>query len=170
MKASDARDIGRHLVERHPGEVEHERVRADGDSIGPEDDDGLRDRVDDAPQGEHTTSPGSSDLALQVSGDSTYTLKWGNRRPSMGTVADRGTRVILDDESGARITLVRSGDTLYGALKDRVTGRQTMVTLDKQGSGTTQFAVTNPRCYTAGTRLEGDRGTSRRRPDRRPSS
>jgi len=64
----------------------------------------------------------------------------------MGTVADRGTRVILDDESGARITLVRSGDTLYGALKDRVTGRQTMVTLDKQGSGTTQFAGTNPRC------------------------
>src|SRR5262245_6765383 len=28
--------------------------------------------------GEHTTSPGSSDLALQVSGDSTYTFKWGN--------------------------------------------------------------------------------------------
>src|SRR5262245_36869025 len=55
-------------------------------------------------RGEHTTSPGSSDLALQVSGDSTYTLKWGNRRPSTGTIADRGTRVILDDESGAQIT------------------------------------------------------------------
>src|SRR5215510_5283610 len=54
--------------------------------------------------GEHTTSPGNSDLALQISGDSTYTLKWGNRRPSTGTIADRGTRVILDDESGAQIT------------------------------------------------------------------
>jgi hypothetical protein len=37
--------------------------------------------------GEHTSSPGSSDLALQISGDSTYTLKWGTRGPSTGTVA-----------------------------------------------------------------------------------
>jgi hypothetical protein len=29
--------------------------------------------------GDHTSSPGSSDLTLQVSGDSTYTFKWGNR-------------------------------------------------------------------------------------------
>src|SRR5262245_16557483 len=31
-----------------------------------------------------TSSPGSLDLVLQVSADSTYTLKWGNRRPSTG--------------------------------------------------------------------------------------
>jgi hypothetical protein len=97
--------------------------------------------------GEHTSSPGSSDLALQISGDSTYTLKWGNRRPSTGTVAARGkTRVILDDESGSQITLVHSGDTLYGVMKDRVTGRQTMMTLEKQESAPSQFAGTNPRC------------------------
>jgi len=50
METSDARDIGLYLVESQPCEVQHERVRANGTSIGREDDDGLRDRVDDAPQ------------------------------------------------------------------------------------------------------------------------
>src|SRR5262245_6281470 len=54
--------------------------------------------------------------------------------------AHRGTRVILDDESGAQIILVHSGDTLYGAMKDRVTGRQTLITLERQVSAPSQFA------------------------------
>src|SRR5262245_55745895 len=49
--------------------------------------------------GAHASS-GRSDLTLQVSGDSTYTLTWADRPPSTGTIAARGTRVILADESG----------------------------------------------------------------------
>src|SRR5262245_23667119 len=95
---------------------------------------------------DHQSSPGSLDLMLEVSGDSTYTLKWGNHRPSTGTVIARENRLILEDESGSRITLVRSGDTLYGVTKDQVDGRPTMLNLAKQDSAPSLFAGTSPRC------------------------
>ena len=96
--------------------------------------------------GDHTSSPGSSDLTLQVSGDSTYTFKWGNRPPSTGTIAARGTRVILDDESGSQITLVHSGDSLHGVMQDRMNGWPTMMKLQKQESPPSRFAGIHPRC------------------------
>jgi len=95
---------------------------------------------------DHQSSTGSSDLMFEVSGDSTYTLRWGNHRPSTGIVTARGNRLILDDESGSRITLVHSGDTLYGATKDQVDGRPTMMSLAKQEPAPSRFAGTSPRC------------------------
>lgn len=92
------------------------------------------------------SSTGSSDLILEVNGDSTYTLRWGNNRPSTGTVTTRENRLILDDESGSRITLVHSGDRLYGVTKDQVDGRPTMMNLAKQDSAPSRFAGTSPRC------------------------
>ena len=92
------------------------------------------------------SSTGSADLMLEVSGDSTYMLKWGNQRPSTGIVTARGNRLILEDESGSRITLVHSGDTLYGVMKDQVDGRPTMMSLAKQESAPSRFAGTSPRC------------------------
>ena len=89
---------------------------------------------------------GRSDIVLEVSGDSSYTLKWGNNRPSTGTVTARGNRLILDDESGSRITLVHSRDTLYGVMKDQEDGRSTMMSLAKQESAPSRFAGTSPRC------------------------
>ena len=83
---------------------------------------------------------------LEVSGDSTYTLRWGNHRPRTGIVTARGNRLILDDESGSRITLVHSGDTLYGATKDQMDGRPTMMSLAKQEPAPSRFAGTSPRC------------------------
>src|SRR5690349_1684498 len=69
------------------------------------------------------TSPSRSDLTLQVNTDSTYTLKWGSRAETTGSIADQGNRVVLTDSSGAQITLMRSGDALYGVVKDATTGR-----------------------------------------------
>src|SRR5262249_15317049 len=67
--------------------------------------------------GDHTSSSGGSGVALQIDGDSTYTLKWGNRPASTGKIAVQGNNVILQDASGASLTLAHKGDTLYGMTK-----------------------------------------------------
>src|SRR5262245_42106107 len=56
--------------------------------------------------GDHTSSSGSSNLTLEVAGDSTYTLRWGTRPVRTGTVETRGKRVILQDASGSEVSLV----------------------------------------------------------------
>jgi len=96
--------------------------------------------------GDHTSSSGSSNLTLEVAGDSTYTLKWGNRPLRTGTVATRGKHVILQDASGSELSLVSSRDTLYGMTKDSANGRATMINLEKQESVPSQYAATSPRC------------------------
>jgi hypothetical protein len=97
------------------------------------------------------TSPSRSDLTLQVKGDSTYTFQWGSRAETTGTIAAQGNRVVLDDSSGTRITLMRSGDTLYGVMKDTATGRAASLSLAKEESGATQMARTSERlCQAAG--------------------
>jgi hypothetical protein len=58
------------------------------------------------------TSPSRADLTLQVKEDSTYTFRWGSRAETTGTIAAQGNRVVLDDSSGTRMTLMHSGDTL----------------------------------------------------------
>jgi hypothetical protein len=97
------------------------------------------------------TSPSSSDLTLQVNTDSTYTLKWGSRAETTGSIADQGNRVVLNDSSGAQITLMRSGDALYGVMKDSTTGRAATMNLAKEESAATQVAGLGARvCRTAG--------------------
>jgi hypothetical protein len=95
---------------------------------------------------DHQSSTGASDVMLEVREDSSYTLRWATNRPSKGTVTARENRVILHDESGSRITLVHSGDTLYGVMRDPVTGGSTMMNLGKQESAPSRFAGANPRC------------------------
>ena len=95
---------------------------------------------------DHQSSTGNSDIMLQVGGDSTYTLKWGDHRPSTGRVTARANRVILDDQSGSRITLVHSGSALYGVIRDPENGESTMMNLEKQESAPSRFAGTSPRC------------------------
>jgi hypothetical protein len=46
------------------------------------------------------TSPSRADLTLRINSDSTYTLKWGSRAETTGTIADQGNRVVLNDSSG----------------------------------------------------------------------
>jgi hypothetical protein len=81
-----------------------------------------------------------------VAGDSTYDAQVGGRPKRTGTVATRGNRVILQDASGSELSLVSSGDTLYGITKDNANGRATMINLEKQQSAPSQFAATSPRC------------------------
>jgi len=92
------------------------------------------------------TSPRRTELALQVRGDSTYTLTWGTRPPSTGTIAARGNRVILNDSSGSQITLMHTGDTLYGLMKDSDNGRAAMMSLEKQASDAGRLAAASNRC------------------------
>lgn len=97
------------------------------------------------------TSPSKADLTLQVRDDSTYTLKWGTRTESTGTIVGQGSRVILNDSSGSQIALTHSGDTLYGVTRDTATGRSTMLSLAKDASVPTQSAKASERlCQAAG--------------------
>ena len=95
--------------------------------------------------GDHTSMSGSA-LTLQIGGDSTFTLKWGNRPPSAGTVAIQGNHVILHDASGSQVTLVHSGEKLYGVTRDSMNGRATMLNLDKQEAVPGRFAGPGPGC------------------------
>ena len=93
------------------------------------------------------TSQNGNVLTLQIGGDSTYTIKWGNRSPITGKVAFQGNRVILQDVAGSDITLARrSGDTLYGLTRDSANGRPTMMSLEKQESVGGPFAASGPGC------------------------
>jgi hypothetical protein len=97
------------------------------------------------------TSPSSSSVTLQVNTDSTYTLKWGSRAETTGSIADQGNRVVLNDSSGPQITLMRSGDALYGVMKDTANGRAATLNLAKEESAATQLAGLSARvCRTAG--------------------
>lgn len=96
--------------------------------------------------GDHTSSSGSTALALQIDGDSTYTLKWGNRPPSTGKVTVQGNNITLQDTSGASLTLARKGDALYGMTKDNANGRAAMLSLEKQESVPGPVAAAGPRC------------------------
>jgi len=97
------------------------------------------------------TSPSKADLTLQVRADSSYTFKWGTRAESTGTIATQGNRIVLNDSSGTQVTLARSGNTLYGVMKDTGTGRAAVMNLAKEESVATQVAETSARlCQAAG--------------------
>jgi hypothetical protein len=96
--------------------------------------------------GEFTSQNGNA-LTLQIGGDSTYTFKWGNRSPITGKVVFKGNSVILQDVAGSDVTLTRrSGDTLYGMIRDSANGRPTMMSLEKQESVSGPFAASAPSC------------------------
>ena len=90
-------------------------------------------------------------MTLQVCDDSTYTFKVGARAETTGTIVAQGSRVILHDSSGSQITLMHSGDTLYGTMKD-ITGRATMMNLAKDESVGPQVAGAGSQlCHHAGS-------------------
>jgi hypothetical protein len=102
------------------------------------------------------TSPSNPTLTLRVNDDSTYTLKWGARAETTGTIAAQGNRVVLNDSSGTQITLMHSGDTLYAVMKDTATGRAATMNLVKDESVGTQAAGIRMRlCQAAGGSYSG---------------
>src|SRR5262249_33655711 len=70
----------------------------------------------------------TGDLDWQRNGDGTYKLGWsthlvaGSSREShmemRGSVTASGNSAVFDDSKGARLTLQRSGDKLYGIWRD----------------------------------------------------
>ena len=97
------------------------------------------------------TSPSKADLTLRINSDSTYTMKWGSRAETTGTIADQGNRVVLNDSSGTQITLMRSGDTIYGMVKDTANGRAATMSLAKEESAAARVAGLRARvCHAAG--------------------
>src|SRR5260370_26629882 len=96
------------------------------------------------------TSPSRADLTLRINSDSTYTLKWGSRAETTGTIADQGNRVVLNDSSGTQITLVHSGDRVYGMVKDTATGRAaTMRPATEKSAATRVPRLSPPVCHPA---------------------
>src|SRR5262245_32992598 len=81
------------------------------------------------------------DYALQFNDDGTYTgtritrLVAGSSRGGQNKLAGRvivqGNRVILDDDSGWRMTLVRGGNVLYGVTADPSTQWPILVDLER---------------------------------------
>ena len=84
------------------------------------------------------------DITLQIDTDGKYSaavrirLVAGSARGSSyrgsGQVVTMGQYVAFEDSSGARVMLVRSGDTLYGVMKDIATPKVVTVLLDKAGN------------------------------------
>jgi hypothetical protein len=60
-------------------------------------------------------------------------VQLSSRRP--GTLAAQGKRVILGDASGSQITLVHSGNTLHGVMKDSANGKTVVMSLEKVETG-----------------------------------
>lgn len=97
------------------------------------------------PGTDSTSPPGNTDLTLQVREDSTYTFKLGNRPERTGTVVAKGNRVYLNDSSGLQVTLVHSGGTLHGGMKDIVPpGRVVMISLTKDEAAADRAAASRP--------------------------
>jgi hypothetical protein len=96
------------------------------------------------PGSDSSTSPGNTDLTLQIRDDSTYTLKFGSRPERKGTVVAKGNRVYLDDPSGSQMALVYSGGTLHGGMKDTAPpGRTVMMSLTKDQTTADRAAAAN---------------------------
>ena len=83
------------------------------------------------------------DYALQFNEDGTYTgtritrlvagSSRGGQNKLAGRVVVKGNRVILDDDSGSRMTLIRAGNVLYGVNADPPTQWPILVDLEKSG-------------------------------------
>ena len=70
----------------------------------------------------------TGDIDCQINDDGTYKLVWStrlvagssreNRMEMRGSVTASGNSAVFDDSKGARLTLQRSGDKLYGIWRD----------------------------------------------------
>ncbi len=70
------------------------------------------------------------DMVIRIAGDGTFTATSAGRPQLTGTVTVKGNRVIFDSSSGSRVTLMRSGNTLYGLARDEQTGANVAIRLD----------------------------------------
>jgi hypothetical protein len=81
---------------------------------------------------------------VQIAEDNTFTATCGPSGGAdnvakvstwSGSVVIRGHRVTFRNSQGSQVTLIRSGNTLYGMAKDSSTGRTVMVNLERAVGG-----------------------------------
>src|SRR6266511_2690948 len=70
-------------------------------------------------------------VTIRINDDGTFTATSPTRPEVSGTVGVRGNRVIFQNSKGARTTLMRSGNTLYGVTEDLATEAHVSIRLDK---------------------------------------
>jgi hypothetical protein len=70
-------------------------------------------------------------ITIRINDDGTFTATSPTRPQVSGTVAAQGNRVIFQSLKGARMTLMRSGNTLYGLSEDQATEALVTLRLEK---------------------------------------
>lgn len=79
-----------------------------------------------------TGTPIGGSMVLRINDDGTFTTTSARRPPRTGRVTVTESRVILDSsETGSRVILMRSGNTLYSVTYDELTGANLAIRLEK---------------------------------------
>ena len=77
-------------------------------------------------------------IVLQINEDGTFTETLTGQPALTGKVTVKGNRVVLDSSTGSQMTLMRSGNTLYGLTSQLVSGASVSVRLNRIEQGGVQ--------------------------------
>jgi hypothetical protein len=82
-----------------------------------------------------TSRPLEGQIELRINDDGTFTETMTGQPALSGKVTVKGNRVVLDSSTGSRLTLMRSGNTLYGLTAQLVSGASVSVRLNRIEQG-----------------------------------
>lgn len=85
-----------------------------------------------------TSRPLEGQVELRINDDGTFTETMTGQPVLTGRVTVKGNRVMLDSSTGSRLTLMRSGNTLYGLTAQLVSGASVSVRLNRIEQGGVQ--------------------------------
>ncbi len=74
-------------------------------------------------------------VELRINEDGTFTETMTGQPALSGKVSVQGNRVVLDSATGSQLTLMRSGNTLYGLTAQLVSGASVAVRLNRIEQG-----------------------------------
>ena len=74
-------------------------------------------------------------IVLKINDDGTFTETLTGQPGLTGKVTVKGNRVVLESSAGSRVTLMRSGNTLYGVTGQMASGGSVAVRLDRIEQG-----------------------------------
>ncbi len=78
-----------------------------------------------------TGRPLEGQAEIRINDDGTCTATMTGQPALSGKVTVQGNRVVLDSSTGSRLTLMRSGNTLYGLTAQLVSGANVAIRLDR---------------------------------------
>ena len=82
-----------------------------------------------------TGTPLEGQVELRINDDGTFIETMTGRPALSGKVSVKGNRVVLDSSTGSRLTLMRSGNTLYGLTAQLVSGATVSFRLNRIEQG-----------------------------------